>query len=76
MKPPIRSVLTAVLLFGFLLGIRNGQIALWKDNDPQPLRVFSWRAMLLPQQIQDALTKGIHIEEDSDIGQLIRDMIA
>ena len=76
MKPPIRSVLTAVLLFGFLLGIRNGQIALWKDNDPQPLRVFSWRAALLPQQIQDALTRGIHIEEDSDIGQLIRDMIA
>jgi hypothetical protein len=32
--------------------------------------------MLLPQQIQDALTRGIHIEEDSDIGQLIRDMIA
>jgi hypothetical protein len=60
---------------GYLLGVKNGQIAIWKDNDPQPARVFPWSMVLLPGPIQEALEKGIYVEADSDIGRLIADMI-
>ena len=76
MKRPLYQMLTALILSGFLLGVRNGQVAIWKDNDPQPIRVFNWSVSLLPSPIQEALIKGIRIDSDSDIGQLIQDMIA
>ena len=29
-----------ILAMGYLLGIQNGWIALWKDGNPEPERVF------------------------------------
>lgn len=75
MKQPISQTLCALLLLGYLLGVKNGQVAIWKGNDPQPARVFPWSMALLPGPIQRALEKGIYIEEESDIGRLIADMI-
>lgn len=71
-----RKQLAMVLLVGYLLGIRNGRVALWKQDDPEPLRIFPWSAAMLPGQIRQALEDGIHVEADSDIGRLIEDMIA
>lgn len=75
MKHCIRHLAAAFLLAGFILGIRNGQVAIWKDDDPQPIRTFPWSAAMLPSQIRQALEKGIYVEESSDIGLLIKDMI-
>ena len=75
MKHHYRSLAAAILLAGFLLGIRNGQVAIWKDDDPQPIRIFPWSAAILPAQIRKALEKGIYVDETSDIGLLIQDMI-
>lgn len=32
-----QQFLTALLLLGFLVGIHNGYVAVWKDEDPQPI---------------------------------------
>ena len=68
--------LAAVLLAGYLLGIRGGRVALWKRDDPKPLRIFPWSATMMPQKIRSALEQGIYVDEDSDIGRLIQDMIS
>lgn len=72
----MKKQLAAILLAGYLLGIRSGHVALWKQNDTQPLRIFPWSANMLPQKIRAALEQGIHVEADSDIGRLIEDMIS
>lgn len=75
MTRTIRSAATFCLLLGFLLGIRSGQVAIWKNEDPQPIRIFPWSAALLPPPIRQALEHGIYVEDDSDIGKLIDEML-
>lgn len=62
-----------ILLLGFLLGIHNGNVALWKDNDPKPLRVFSYPASSLPEADRRLLEKGIHIDSLGELTRLIED---
>ena len=57
----IRSVYLA-LAMSFLLGIRNGCVALWKDGSPEPIRVFPCPVSTLPAQALEALKAGIPIE--------------
>ncbi len=75
MKHSVRSLAATCLLLGFILGLHNGRVALWKSDDPQPIKIFPWSASFLPDNIRSALEKGIYVEEDSDIGILIQDMI-
>ena len=72
----MKKQLAADLLAGYLLGIRGGRVALWKRDDPKPLRIFPWSATMMPQKIRSALEQGIYVDEDSDIGRLIQDMIS
>jgi hypothetical protein len=65
-----------LLLFSFLLGIQDGHIALWKDEDPNPLRVFPYRAEMLPLHDQKALEKGIVLENESDLVHLLEDYLS
>ena len=65
-----------IVLLGFLLGIHEGKIALWKDNDPEPMRVFPYRAELLPDEDQKALKKGIKVENARQLQQLLEDYLS
>ncbi len=64
-------ILCCILLLGFLLGIRNGKIALWKYDDPTPIRVFPYPVSALPRDVQQALEKGIRIESEEDLPSLL-----
>ena len=44
-----RNLLSAVLALGFLLGVRDGYLTLWKDGVKDPLTTFPYRAELLPE---------------------------
>ena len=39
-----KQFLAACLIFGFLLGIQDGNIALWEDGKSDPIRVFPYSA--------------------------------
>ena len=66
----------SIVLFGFLLGVHNGNIAIWKDDDPTPMRVFPYPAELLPKADKDALEKGIRIDSMEELGRLLEDFLS
>lgn len=64
------------LVFGFLLGISDGYIALWKDGSADPVRVFPYRAENLPISDQQALEKGIYLESKEELLHLLEDYLS
>lgn len=68
--------LYCALMLGFLLGISDGYIALWRDGQAQPLRVFPYRAENLPPADQQALKDGIHLDDESALTQLLEDYLS
>ena len=75
-KRPLTTFLCTAALLGFLLGIHDGRIALWKDGSPEPVQVFPYRAAMLPREDRQALENGIPIGDDADLAQLIEDYLS
>lgn len=72
---PLQRLYTLIII-GFLLGIHDGHVALWADEDPQPLQVFPYRAELLPEQDQAALRKGIRADSLQELAKLLEDYLS
>ena len=70
-----RHILCYLLALGFLLGIKDGKIALWKDGESQP-RIFPYRAETLPEADQKRLEEGIRIEDGTKLAQLLEDYLS
>ena len=60
----------------FLLGTHNGYIALWKEGSEQPIKVFPYRAEMLPPADQKALSKGIRIDSDHLLAAYLEDYLS
>ena len=71
-----KQFLSLAVMFGFLLGVQNGYVALWKDGDPEPVRVFPYLAENLPEADRQALEKGIHLDNKLQLIQLIEDYLS
>ena len=71
-KKKTSQLLSALLMFTFLLGIHKGKVALWEENDPEPVKVFPYRASMLPEEAQEQLRKGIRLESMEDLDRLIQ----
>ena len=65
-----------VLLFGFLLGISEGYITLWKDGTSSPAQIFPYRAKMLPESDRQALEDGIRIGTEIELQQLLEDYLS
>ena len=70
-----RRLLSRILLFGFLLGIYHGRIAVWQEPDPEPAKVFPYYAAVLPSQIRDALRHGLRVEPGTDLYVLVENLL-
>ena len=75
MRKKYRFACPIILLF-FLLGIKDGYIALWKDNSVTPLEVFPYKAALLPKEDQQKLEQGICIRSQEELMQLLEDYLS
>lgn len=71
-----KPLLAQLVLLGFLLGIHNGRVALWNDQDPEPCRVFPYAVAALPAQVQNALQQGIRIESEADLEKLLENFLS
>ncbi len=71
-----RTVLANFLLLGFLLGIHEGKIALWKDNQKKPMKVFPYQASILPEEDQKRLEQGIHVDSLNELYKLVEDYLS
>lgn len=60
-----------IVLLGFLLGIHNGRVALWKEPDPEPCKVFPYPVSMLPEDIRQALREGIYLESETELDRLL-----
>ena len=72
----VKQFLAMSLLFGFLLGVQNGYVALWKDGTAEPIRVFPYSAENLPPADRQALEQGIHLDSRTELIQLIEDYLS
>ena len=66
-------LLTAIILLGFILGVHKGNVALWREGSKEPIKVFPYRASLLPEEDQKRLEQGVHVESISQLRKLIED---
>ena len=71
-----KQFLAACLIFGFLLGIQDGNIALWEDGKSDPIRVFPYSADNLPPADRAVLEKGIHLDNKLQLIRLIEDYLS
>lgn len=67
---------TLALVLGFLLGIQDGRIALWRDGQAQPIKVFPIQAKMLPEADRKALEEGIAIENSSELTRILEDFLS
>ncbi len=70
------SYLYCIILLGFMLGIHEGKIALWKDDDPKPIKIFPYSSQLLPVADRRALEEGIRFESTEDLKRLLTDYLS
>ncbi len=66
------TLLPCLMLLGLLVGVHQGRIALWKDQDPVPVKVLPYSVDMLPQPLQQALQAGIPIESMEDLENLLK----
>ncbi len=64
------------LVLGFILGIQDGRIALWKDGQAQPVEVFPIQANMLPEADQKALKEGITIKNSGELTRILEDFLS
>ncbi len=67
----LARIFTAAVLTSILIGVHNGRIALWRDDDPEPFKVFPYRAFMLPDEQEEMLRKGIRVESMEELQRLL-----
>ena len=72
----VKQFLAMCIIFGFLLGVQNGNVALWEDGKTDPVRVFPYSAANLPEADRQALEKGIHLDSKLQLIRLIEDYLS
>lgn len=65
-----------ILLLGFLLGIHEGRIAIWKDGQSSPWRTFPYPVIVLPSDTQAQLRQGIRIDSMEDLDQFLENLLS
>ena len=68
-----KTLLTNLLLFGFILGIHEGRVALWKEGQQKPIKVFPYQASMFPPADQKRLEEGVHVDNLTELRKLIED---
>ena len=75
-RPYLFHRICMILLLGFLLGIRDGKIALWKDGEAEPWRVFPYPVAVLPAETQKDLKNGIRIDSMEDLDLVLENLLS
>ena len=77
MKPKRMSqILCSMLLRSFLLGVHDGRLAMWKDDDPTPCKVFPCPVLVLPKAVQQQLRAGVRLETMEDVNRLLENFLS
>ena len=69
-------LVTNLLLFGFILGVHEGKVALWRDGQKKPMKVFPYQVSILPEADQKRLEAGIHADSLSELYKMVQDYLS
>ena len=75
MDKQIKKICTLTLAAGFLLGLRQGRLTLWQDDDPHPVQIYDIRADSLPPADQLRLRRGIRVESRESLWLLLENYL-
>lgn len=69
----IQRFAATFLALGLLLGIKDGYLAIWNEEDPQPVCVLPCKASSLPPADQILLRRGLHAAGPQELMALLED---
>lgn len=69
----MRKAAMAILMAVYLLGIHKGYVAIWHNEDPEPMIVTEMPADLLPEEDAAKLAAGIRLPEDASLSKVLED---
>ena len=72
----VSQILCGMLMLSFLLGVHDGRLAMWKDEDPTPCKVFPCPIIVLPKPVQEQLKAGIRLETMDDVNRLLENFLS
>ena len=70
-----KARLALMLALGFLLGIHEGRLTLWRDGEDRPEQVYDIRADSLPPADRLQLRCGIRVESREDVWLLLENYL-
>ena len=70
------QICCGALMLSFFLGIHEGRLAMWKDEDPTPCRVFPCPVAFLPKPVQQILKTGIRLDTMDDVNRLLESFLS
>ena len=70
-----KQLFSALFLFFMLLGTKNGYLALWHGEDPDPVRIFPVQIQTLPPADQLLLRRGIRVASRLELLTLLEDYL-
>jgi len=65
-----------ILCLGYILGVHNGYIALWKEPYEKPLRVFPYSVSCLPEADRQLLEQGVRADSLPELTQRLEDYLS
>lgn len=68
------KILVYLLAVGFVLGLKNGYLTLWKNENP--VEVYPYQAKFLPLSDQKMLKNGIEIHSETELAQILEDYLS
>ena len=75
MKRKTSNLAALVVLGGFLLGIHEGKVTLWRDGNKHPEQVFDIRADSLPPADRLLLAHGIRVEGSEELWTILENYL-
>lgn len=72
----LKNLLPVALMLTFFVGVHNGRLALWKNEDPTPCKIFPCPVILLPQKVQEQLRSGVRLETIEDVNRLLENFLS
>ena len=68
-------MLCVALLCGFLLGIHDGRLTLWRDGESRPEQIYDIRVDTLPPADQLLLRSGIRVESREELWLILENYL-
>ena len=76
MRTHLKQLCALTLACGFLLGVRNGKLALWADGRSQPEQIYDIREDSLPPADRLRLRRGIRLETREAVWELLENYLS